>query len=203
MIIFTSRSAELKLFGVHVFKPGHDIQSNFKMNKPMQILKNNQLNIRNEILGGVVTFLSMSYIIIVNPSILIQAIPGVENTGMTDAYMGAFMVATIVGSFVATLIMGVWAKYPIALAPGMGLNAFFVYSVCIGMGIDWTVALAAIFIEGIIFIIFTLSGLREFIVKAIPATIKNSMIIGIGLFIAFIGFKNCWYLFHINFPFPS
>lgn len=143
---------------------------------------------RKEIFGGIVTFLTLSYIIFVNPSILINAIPASE--AASADFFGALMVATIISSVIGTFVMAIYAKYPFALAPGMGLNAFFTYGVCIGMGIDWRVALAAIFIEGIIFIIITLVGIRSLISRAIPMPIKMSIAVGIGFFIAFIGFQN-------------
>ncbi|ENN96148.1 xanthine/uracil/vitamin C permease [Methanocaldococcus villosus KIN24-T80] len=137
-------------------------------------------NIKIEILAGITTFMTMAYIIFVNPQILSQ-------TGMD---FGAVMVATCIASAIATLIMGLYAKYPFALAPGMGLNAYFTYGVCLGMGIDWRVALGAVFISGILFIILTLTKVRTWIFNVIPNAIKYGTAVGIGLFIAFIGLKN-------------
>ena len=134
--------------------------------------------IRTELLAGLTTFLTMSYILAVNPSMFSQL------EGM-DA--GAVFTATALAAIVGSLAMAVLAKMPFGLAPGMGLNAFFVYTVCMGMGYSWQFALTAVFIEGLIFIVLTLSNLREAIVNAIPATLKNAIGAGIGLFIAFIG----------------
>ncbi|WP_078551352.1 NCS2 family permease [Bacillus alkalicellulosilyticus] len=135
---------------------------------------------RQETIAGLTTFLSMAYILFVNPLILGDA-------GMD---MQAVFVATALAAAIGTLIMGLLANYPIALAPGMGLNAFFAYSVVLGMGISWQVALFGVFMSGIIFIIITVSGIREVIINAIPAELKYAAAAGIGLFIAFIGLKN-------------
>ena len=145
--------------------------------------------IRTEVLGGVATFLTMAYIFFVNPSIIIAAIPGV-GPELYQQFFGAIMVATIVAASSATLIMSLWANYPFALAPGMGLNAYFTYTVCLKMGIDWRVALGAVFVEGIIFGVITLVGVRAFIVRALPKSVKFATGAGIGLFLAFIGLKN-------------
>lgn len=134
---------------------------------------------RQETIAGVTTFLSMAYILFVNPDIL-------SATGMDKE---AVFVATALAAAIGTIIMGLLANYPIALAPGMGLNAFFAFSVVIGMGIDWQVALFGVFASGIIFIIITLVGIRELIINAIPAELKYAAAAGIGLFIAFIGLK--------------
>lgn len=136
---------------------------------------------RTEILAGITTFLTMSYILAVNPGMFSQL------DGMPA---GAVFTATALAAIVGTLVMSVWAKLPFGLAPGMGLNAFFVFSVCMGMGYPWQFALTAVFIEGIIFVILTLTNLREAIVNAIPASLKNAIGAGIGLFIAFIGLQN-------------
>lgn len=139
-------------------------------------------NVRTEITAGVTTFLTMAYILAVNPSIfgaLGDQMPG-----------GAVFTATALSAIVATLVMAIYAKKPLALAPGMGLNAFFVYTVCLTMGYDWKFALTAVFIEGILFIILSLLKIRSLIVNAIPAALKNSIGAGIGLFIAFIGLQN-------------
>ena len=138
------------------------------------------MQVRTEILAGITTFLTMSYILAVNPSIL----------GVTGMDKGAVFTATATASLIATLIMAVWAKLPFALAPGMGLNAFFAFTVCLGMGNTWEFALTAVLIEGILFILLTLSNLREAILNAIPDSLKNAIGAGIGLFIAFIGLQN-------------
>ncbi|PRO66261.1 NCS2 family permease [Alkalicoccus urumqiensis] len=133
-----------------------------------------------ETMGGITTFLAMAYILFVNPSVLGPA-------GMDE---GAVYTATALAAAIGTIIMGVIARYPIALAPGMGLNAFFTYSVVIGMGIPWETALLGVFVSGIIFILITVVGIREFIINAIPAELKFAAGAGIGLFIAFIGLQN-------------
>jgi AGZA family xanthine/uracil permease-like MFS transporter len=141
-----------------------------------------QTTLRTEIIAGVTTFITMAYILVVNPDILSTAI-FLQTTG--DLF-GELVVATGVSAAIATLIMGLFAKYPIALAPGMGLNAFFAFSVVLGLGIDWRVALAAVFIEGVIFIMLTLTNLRAAIITAIPDCLKRATAAGIGLFIAYI-----------------
>ena len=139
--------------------------------------------VRTEILAGLTTFLTMAYILAVNPGIF-SALAG--NGMPTDAVFTATALAAIVG----TLVMSVYAKKPFGLAPGMGLNAFFVYTVCLGMGYSWQFALTAILIEGVIFILLTLTKVRELIVKAIPVGMKKAIGVGIGLYIAFIGLRN-------------
>ena len=136
--------------------------------------------IKTEIMAGITTFLSMAYILAVNPDIL-------SATGMDK---GAVFTTTVVISAVITMFMGLYAKLPFALAPGMGLNAFFAYTVCLIMGYSWQFALTAVFIEGLIFIILTATNIREKIVDILPQTLKDSISVGIGLFIAFIGLKN-------------
>ena len=137
--------------------------------------------VRTEMLAGITTFLTMSYILAVNPSMFSQL------DGMSA---GAVFTATALAAVVGSLAMALWAKLPFGLAPGMGLNAFFVFTVCMGMGYSWQFALTAVFIEGLIFIILTLTNLQEAIVNAIPASLKNAIGAGIGLFIAFIGLQN-------------
>lgn len=138
-------------------------------------------SIRTEILAGITTFITMSYILAVNPSIF-SNIDGMPT--------GAVFTATALAAIVGTLAMSLLAKLPFGLAPGMGLNAFFVYTICIGMGYSWQFALTAVLLEGIIFIIITLSNLREAIVNAIPQSLRYAISAGIGLFIAFIGLQN-------------
>lgn len=140
----------------------------------------NKTSFGTEIRGGIVTFLAMCYILAVNPSMLAAA-------GMSA---DAVFVATAISAGLATILMGVFAKLPFALASGMGLNAFFAYTVCIGMGYPWQFCLTAILLEGIIFIILSLTGVREAIFKAIPQNLRYAVSIGIGLFIALIGFIN-------------
>lgn len=138
------------------------------------------MTLKKEVMGGITTFLTMAYILAVNPSILAAA-------GMDQ---GAVFTATVVSAVVATLVMAVYAKLPFALAPGMGLNAFFAYTVVLTMGYTWQFALTAVLIEGIIFILLTLTGLRQKIVDSMPLLLRRSISPGIGLFIAFIGLKN-------------
>ncbi|MDY4925470.1 MAG: NCS2 family permease [Prevotella sp.] len=138
------------------------------------------MSIRKEVMGGITTFLTMAYILAVNPSILGDA-------GMDS---GAVFTATVISAIVATIVMAVYAKLPFALAPGMGLNAFFAYTIVLTMGYSWQFALTAVFIEGVIFILLTLTGLRQKIVDCMPLLLRRSISPGIGLFIAFIGLKN-------------
>ena len=143
-------------------------------------LKDNKTTIRKEFFAGLITFLTMSYVLIVNPNIL----------GATGMDHGALFTATALATIIATLLMAFLAKLPIAQAPGMGLNSFFAFSVVLGMGYTWQFALTAVFIEGIIFILLTFFNVRELIVKSIPRVIKDAIPIGIGLFITLIGLKN-------------
>lgn len=143
-------------------------------------LKAHNTTVRKEVLAGMTTFMTMAYILIVNPLILSDA-------GMD---MGAVFTATALSAALATLVMAFMAKLPFALAPGMGLNAFFAYTVVIGMGYTWQFALTAVFLEGIIFIVLTMVNIREAIVNSIPLNVKRGIAVGIGLFIALIGLKN-------------
>lgn len=136
--------------------------------------------VRTEILAGITTFLTMAYILAVNPNIL-------SATGMDK---GALFTTTVIASAFTTLLMAFYAKLPFGLAPGMGLNAFFAYTVCLTLGYSWQFALTAVLLEGIIFILLTVTNLREKIVDALPATLKNAIGAGIGLFIAFLGLQN-------------
>ena len=140
-----------------------------------------QTTIRKEIIAGITTFLTMSYILAVNPSIF-SALEGMSG--------GAVFTATALAAIVGCLAMAFWGKLPFGLAPGMGLNAFFVYSVCIGMGYSWQFALTAVLLEGFIFILLTATNVREAIVNAIPRSLRNAIGAGIGLFIAFIGLSS-------------
>ncbi len=139
-------------------------------------------NFKTEVLAGVTTFVTMAYILVVNPNILSNAI----FLQKPNDLFGELAIATAISSAIATLIMGIYAKYPFALAPGMGLNAYFAFSVVLGLGIPWQAALAAVLIEGLIFIALTLSKFRTQIVAAIPDSIKHATAAGIGLFIAYI-----------------
>ncbi len=137
-------------------------------------------SVHTEIFAGITTFLTMAYILAVNPNIL-------SDTGMDK---GALFTTTALISCFSTILMGLYAKLPLALAPGMGLNAFFAYTVCIVLGYSWQFALTAVFIEGLIFILLTITNIREKLVHLLPDTIKKSLCAGIGLFIAFIGLKG-------------
>ena len=138
------------------------------------------MTVKREVIAGITTFLTMAYILAVNPSILSDA-------GMDK---GAVFTATVISSVLATLVMAMYAKLPFALAPGMGLNAFFAYTVVLTMGYSWQFALTAVFIEGIIFILLTLTGFRQKIVDSMPLVLRRAISPGIGFFIAFIGLKN-------------
>jgi AGZA family xanthine/uracil permease-like MFS transporter len=143
-------------------------------------LAENQTTVRREFLGGLTTFITMAYIVVVNPQILAQAGMPVEGV----------VFATCVSAAAATLVMGLYANYPIALAPGMSLNAYFTYSVCLGMHVPWRTALGVIFFSGIFFLILTVTRVREQIVNGIPECLKYSTAGGIGMFIAFVGLRN-------------
>ncbi|PNI05084.1 guanine permease [Vibrio diazotrophicus] len=143
-------------------------------------LSENRTNVRTEIIAGVTTFLTMAYIIFVNPAIL-------SSTGMDK---GAVFVATCLAAAIGCFIMGLVANYPIAQAPGMGLNAFFTYSVVLGMGYTWQVALAAVFCSGVLFILLSLFKIREWIINSIPMALRTGISAGIGLFLAFIALQN-------------
>lgn len=143
-------------------------------------LTDNQTTIRREMLGGLTTFLTMAYIVVVNPQILSQA--GMPAEGV--------VFATCISAAAATLVMGLYANYPIALAPGMSLNAYFTYSVCLGMGVPWRTALGVIFFSGALFLVLTVTKVREQIVNGIPNCLKHSTAAGIGMFIAFVGLRN-------------
>lgn len=139
-----------------------------------------EMSVRTEVMAGITTFLTMAYILAVNPNIL----------GETGMDKGALFTTTVLMSALPTIFMGLYAKLPLALAPGMGLNAFFAYTICLIMGYSWQFALTAVFLEGIVFLLLTVTNLREKIVDVIPATLKNAIGAGIGLYIAFIGLKS-------------
>lgn len=157
------------------------MQQTKKKSSFFEIFNNEKVDFKKEIIAGVTTFLTMAYIIAVNPNIL----------GETGMDKGALVTATCLGAGLATILMGLYANLPFALASGMGLNAYFAYSVVLGKGVTWNVALTAVFIEGIIFILLSLFKVREAVVNAIPMNMKYAVTAGIGLFIAFIGFKGC------------
>lgn len=143
-------------------------------------LTEHKTNVRTEIIAGLTTFVTMAYIIIVNPLTLADA--GLD--------FGAVFMATILAAAASTLVMGLYANWPLALAPGMGLNAFFSYGMILGMGIPWQTALGAVLISGVLMLIITLTGLRQIIIAAMPASLKHAVGAGIGLFILLIGLKN-------------
>jgi adenine/guanine/hypoxanthine permease len=143
-------------------------------------LRENDTTIRRELLAGVTTFMTMAYVVVVNPRILAEAGMPVEGV----------LFATCISAAIATLIMGIWANYPIALAPGMSLNAYFTYSIVIGRGVPWQTALGVVFLSGTLFLLLTLTNVREQIVNGIPDCLKHGTAAGIGLFIAFIGLRN-------------
>ncbi len=143
-------------------------------------LEGHKTNVRTEVLAGITTFLTMAYILAVNPEILSKA-------GMDK---DAVFTATALSAFIGTLVMALWAKLPFALAPGMGLNAFFAFTVVLTMGYSWQFALTAVFIEGILFLLLTAFNIRELIVDSIPLNMKHAVSAGIGLFIAFIGLQH-------------
>ena len=143
-------------------------------------LKENKTDVKTEVIAGITTFMTMAYILAVNPSVL-------SACGMDS---GAVFTATALAALIATLLMAAFSNYPFVLAPGMGLNAYFSYTVVLQMGYSWRTALAAVFIEGIVFILLSLTNVREAIFNAIPMNLKHAVSVGIGLFIAFIGLQN-------------
>lgn len=143
-------------------------------------LKENKTDVKTEVIAGITTFMTMAYILAVNPSVL-------SACGMDS---GAVFTATALAALIATLLMAAYSNYPFVLAPGMGLNAYFSYTVVLQMGYSWQTALAAVFIEGIVFILLSLTNVREAIFNAIPMNLKHAVSVGIGLFIAFIGLQN-------------
>jgi AGZA family xanthine/uracil permease-like MFS transporter len=143
-------------------------------------LAENKTTVRRELLAGLTTFMTMGYVVVVNPRILAEAGMPVEGV----------LFATCISAALATLIMGLWANYPIALAPGMSLNAYFTYSIVIGRGIPWRTALGVVFLSGLLFLLLTLTNIREQIVNGIPDCLKHGTAAGIGLFIAFVGLRN-------------
>ncbi len=147
-------------------------------------LKKGESDLKTEILAGITTFLTMSYIIVVNPSIL-------SKTGMNFA---AILTATVIVSAITSILMGIYAKLPYAIAPGMGLNAFFTYTLVLGKGISWETALGAVFVSGIVFIILSLLNIRKMIVEAIPTNLQYAVAAGIGLFLALIGLNDVGFI---------
>ena len=143
-------------------------------------LKENHTDVKTEVMAGITTFMTMAYILAVNPNIL-------SASGMDR---GSVFTATALSAFIASCLMALLSNYPFVLAPGMGLNAYFTYTVVLGMGYSWQQALAAVFAEGIIFILLSLTNVREAIFNSIPMNLKHAVSVGIGLFIAFIGLQN-------------
>lgn len=143
-------------------------------------LKEHNTDVKTEVMAGITTFMTMAYILAVNPNIM----------GAAGMDVGAVFTSTAIAAAIGTLLMAIFANYPFALAPGMGLNAYFAYTVVLGMGYTWEMALAAVFVEGIIFILLSLTNVREAIFNAIPRNLKSAVSVGIGLFIAFIGLQN-------------
>ena len=143
-------------------------------------LTENETTVRRELLAGLTTFMTMAYVVVVNPRILAEGGMPVEGV----------LFATCISAALATLVMGLWANYPIALAPGMSLNAYFTYSIVIGRGVPWQTALGVVFLSGLLFLLLTLTNVREHIVNGIPDCLKHGTAAGIGLFIAFVGLRN-------------
>ena len=168
VLLFSGQSCSL---GAH--KKGANMEKLFK-------LQERGTSLNRELAAGLTTFLTMAYILAVNPSML----------GATGMPAGGVFTATALASAIATLVMAFAANLPVALAPGMGLNAFFTFSVVIGLGYSWQLALTAVFLEGILFIVLSLVNVRELIIRAIPGNLKKAVAVGIGLFIALIGFEN-------------
>jgi adenine/guanine/hypoxanthine permease len=159
----------------HFCRPG-----DFDLLERVFHLSENQTTVRRELLAGLTTFMTMAYVVVVNPRILSEA--GMPVDGV--------LFATCISAALATLVMGIWANYPIALAPGMSLNAYFTYSIVIGRGVPWQTALGVVLLSGVLFLILTLTNVREQIVNGIPDCLKHGTAAGIGLFIAFVGFRN-------------
>lgn len=143
-------------------------------------LKENHTDVKTEVMAGITTFMTMAYILAVNPSVL----------GASGMDSGAVFTATALASAIGTLLMALFSNYPFVLAPGMGLNAYFAYTVVLSMGYTWEMALAAVFVEGALFLVLSLTNVREQIFNSIPMNLKYAVSAGIGLFIAFIGLQN-------------
>ena len=165
--------------GTNPSEPGKPNSSTSWLDKTFKLTER-KTNVKTEVLAGITTFMTMSYIIIVNPMILADA--GIP--------MEAAIAATIYASVIATVLFALWANMPVAVAPGMGLNAFFTYTVVLGQGLAWQTALGAVFISGVVFLILTVTGIRKKLVEGVPEILRSAIGVGIGLFIAFIGLKN-------------
>lgn len=168
------------LFFISLYEYSRTNSLHYIMKEKLFGFDQRKTTVRTEIMAGVTTFLTMAYILAVNPDIL-------SNTGMDK---GALFTTTVLMAALPTIFMAIYAKQPLALAPGMGLNAFFAYTICEIMGYSWQFALTAVFFEGLVFMLLTVTNLREKIVDVIPASLKNAISAGIGLYIAFIGLKN-------------
>ncbi len=169
---------------MHSFCTNATVRCTIMLNNPFK-LKEHNTNVRTELIAGITTFMTMSYILLVNPAILSVPVP--HGAGMS---FGAVMAASAISSAAATLLMAFLANYPIALAPGMGMNALVSFIICGSMGVSWQIALGIVFLSSAIFVALTFWGVRELIFNAIPDTIKYATVAGIGLFIAFIGLKD-------------
>ncbi|EMA71399.1 NCS2 family permease [Halorubrum distributum] len=145
-------------------------------------------DVRTELIAGLTTFLAMSYIIVVNPAILSEAVQ-IEGYGQGEVFQ-MIAIATILSAAIATVVMALYANRPFGLAPGLGLNAFFAYTVVLGLGVPWQTALAAVFVEGVLFMVLTAVGAREYVIRLFPEPVKRSVGAGIGLFLLFIGFQE-------------
>ena len=168
------------LFFIYLYEYSRTNSLHYIMKEKLFGFDQRKTTVRTEIMAGLTTFLTMAYILAVNPDIL-------SNTGMDK---GALFTTTVLMAALPTIFMAIYAKQPLALAPGMGLNAFFAYTICEIMGYSWQFALTAVFFEGLVFMLLTVTNLREKIVDVIPASLKNAISAGIGLYIAFIGLKN-------------
>src|SRR6266480_1516099 len=148
---------------------------------------NRNLDLKTEAIAGITTFFTMAYIVIVNPQIL-------SADGKTGMAFSGVLTATVLVCFVMTLLMGVYAKLPFAVAPGMGINAFFTYTIILGLGVPWPTALGIIFWAGVLFLLISVTRVRESIAKAIPAELRIGATVGIGIFLTFIGLKNAGFV---------
>ena len=157
-------------------------------------LKDHKTSVLTEIAAGFTTFITMSYILLVNPELIASGVAAAG--GPSDAVFNGVLIATCLASFIGTILMALYAKLPLAQAPGMGINAFFAFSVIVGFGMTYQEALAIVFISGVLFIIITACGLRELIIRCIPSSVQEALPVGIGRFIAFVGMQNAGLVVH-------
>lgn len=157
-------------------------------------LKDHKTTVSTEIAAGFTTFITMSYIILVNPELIASGVAAAG--GPSDAVFNGVLIATCLASFIGTILMALYAKLPLAQAPGMGINAFFAFSVIVGFGMTYQEALAIVFISGVLFILITACGLRELIIRCIPTSVQEALPVGIGMFIAFVGMQNAGLVVH-------